>query len=153
MFSITFTIKNVSQLNSKSVLIKNQKGIVYTTPLYGNSINELIAYIKKNVSKKERVLVYPECLAVNFFTDTKSDNKFYSLIPLYIETFGEDVVIDRLKLTQPKYIIISNYNTSQYYYEYFGQDYAGKILEYILKYYNFSETIGKGLKFTIFIKR
>ena len=79
-----------------------------------------------------------------------SDNKFYSLIPLYIETFGEDIIIKRFEITKPDYIVISNYDTSSYYYSYFGVDYAGKIFNYILKNYEKQAQIGDKLKFVVF---
>lgn len=88
-------------------------------------------YIQENTSEQNKVLVYPEGLFLNVKTHRKSDDKFYSLIPLYVETFGEDLIITRLKRTKPKYIIISDYDTSAYYFKSFGKDYAISIYEYI----------------------
>ena len=86
-------------------------------------------------------------------TERKSDNKFYSLIPLYVETFGEDMIIKRIDKYKPKYIIINNYNTSNYYYSYFGQDYAGKIMSYILENYVKKILIGENFIFAVYERK
>ena len=94
--------------------------------------------------------MYPEGLAINFLSARTSDDKFYSLIPLYVETFGEDLILKRLDLIKPEYIILSNYNTSNYYFSFFGQDYAGEIYSYVLKNYSLEKEFGKNLRFMIY---
>ncbi len=86
-------------------------------------------------------------------TSRDSDNKFYSLIPLYIETFGEDVIIKRLNIVKPEYIVISNYNTSNYYYSYFGQDYAGEIYGYIISNYDKQADFGRKMSFIVYKRK
>ena len=146
--SIVLGIQNTKALWSKKVKIQTERGVIYTEPYYGNTINELIRYIGKN--SKDTVLVYPEGLVVNFLTGCPSDNKFYSLIPLYIETFGEDLIIKRLEIKKPKYIVISNYNTSDYYYAHFGGDYAGELYLYIINNYELKKQIKNEFYFQIY---
>ena len=145
--ALNFGIKNTVSLTHKNIKIKTEQGIIYT---YENSVKETVEYIKNNTKNTDRIIVYPECLAVNFMTGRKSDNKFYSLIPLYVETFGENIIIKRLELVKPEYIIISNYNTSNYYYSFFGQDYAGEIYNYILKNYTLQKEFGKKVMFLVY---
>ena len=145
--ALNFGLKNSATLFSKNVKIDTQRGIIYTSE---NSVKETVEYIKNNTKNTDRIIVYPECLAVNFMTGRKSDNKFYSLIPLYVETFGENIIIKRLELVKPEYIIISNYNTSNYYYSFFGQDYAGEIYNYILKNYTLQKEFGKKVMFLVY---
>ena len=145
--ALNFGIKNSATLFSKNVKIDTPRGIIYTSE---NSVKETVEYIKNNTKDTDRIIVYPECLAVNFMTGRKSDNKFYSLIPLYVETFGENIIIKRLELVKPEYIIISNYNTSNYYYSFFGQDYAGEIYNYILKNYTLQKEFGKKVMFLVY---
>ena len=83
----------------------------------------------------DTVVVYPECLRINVLGNRRSDDKFYSLIPLYVETFGEEIIINRLNITKPEYIIINNYDTSAYYFKEFGIDYAQNVLKEIKKNY------------------
>ena len=145
--ALNFGIKNSISLASKNIKIKTERGIVYTSE---KSVLETINYIQNNTSDTDKIVVYPECLAINFMTGRKSDNKFYSLIPLYVETFGEELITKRIDFIKPEYIVISNYNTSNYYYSYFGQDYAGEIYSYILKNYSLEKEFGKKLMFMIY---
>ena len=145
--ALNFGIKNSISLASKNIKIKTEQGVVYTSE---KSVSETINYIQNNTSDTDKIVVYPECLAINFMTGRKSDNKFYSLIPLYVETFGEELITKRLDFIKPEYIVISNYNTSNYYYSYFGQDYAGEIYNYILKNYSLEKEFGKNLMFMIY---
>lgn len=151
--SFVLGIQNTISLANKNVCVKTEKGVVYTGKNYGESINELINYIKENSSKDEKVLVYPECLAINFLADRQSDNKFYSLIPLYVETFGEDLITGRFEVTKPDYIVINNYDTSNYYYSYFGQDYAGGIFNYMLNNYENKARLGNELVFIVYRRK
>lgn len=142
-------VQNVKTLKNKNIKLETDFGTVYADPYCANSIKDVIKYVQKCTAKDDKVIVYPEGLVVNFLTGRPSDNKFYSLIPLYIETFGEELIIKRFDITTPEYIITSNYDTSNYYYSHFGLDYAGKIYSYILKNYKKETEIGEGLIFTI----
>ena len=68
----------------------------------------------------------------------------------YVETFGENLITKRLNLIKPEYVIISNYNTSNYYFSFFGQDYAGLIYDYVRKNYSQEHEFGKKLMFIIY---
>lgn len=115
-------------------------------------IDKAVEFVKTQTKPNDTVVVYPEGLAINVLSERKSDNKFYSLIPLYVETFGEDIIINRLKRTKPNYIIISNYDTSLYYYSSFGLDYAQEVLKWIEKNYSLETIIQDGWAFKIYRK-
>ncbi len=144
--------QNISILNQKDIEVSTQKGIIKTNRYNGRALNKLINYIE-STDKNSKVVIYPEGLCANFLADRKSDSKFYSLIPLYTETFGEDNIIKRLELIKPDYIIISDYDTSAYYYTKFGQDYAIEIYDWIRNNYKLDTTIDGGMLFEIFIPR
>ena len=151
--TVVLSLQNIEALVNKNVKLEASRGVIYANKTYGESINALNKYIEKNTSKDDRVIIYPEGLITNFMTERKSDNKFYSLIPLYIETFGEDIIIQRLDIIKPEYIVISNYNTSNYYYSGFGKDYAGRICMYIAENYEKQASIGENFKFLVFKRR
>lgn len=113
-------------------------------------LNNITEYIKNNTKPTDRVIVYPECLAINILSNRQSDNKFYSLIPLYVETFGEDLIIKRLEKTKPEYIIVNDYDTSAYYYKKFGKDYAKEIYLWIKENYTLKTTIKNGWSFEVY---
>ncbi len=146
-------IKNIHSLAQKDVRIATAQGTVFSDKKYGEPINQLIKYIETSTKPDDRVVIYPECLIVNYMADRKSDNKFYSLIPLYVETFGEDVIMQRLEITKPEYIVISNYDTSNYYYSAFGKDYAGRIILYITEKYKFQKSFGDDFCFYVYKRK
>ena len=115
-----------------------------------NEFNKVIEYIKNNTKEKDSVVVYPECLKINVLTERKSDNKFYSLIPLYVETFGEETIIKRLNITKPEYIVINDYDTSAYYFKEFGIDYAQNIKKEIENNYKLETIINDGYEFKFY---
>mgnify|MGYP004681535081 CR=1 FL=1 len=98
-------------------------------------LDNTVDFVNNNTQPSDRVLVYPEGLKVNVLTGRGSDDKFYSLIPLYVETFGEDLITKRLDITKPEFIITTNYDTSAYYFHKFGEDYAVDIKKYITTNY------------------
>lgn len=113
-------------------------------------IEKVIEYIDTNAKITDRVVVYPEGLSINVFTNRRSDDKFYSMIPLYVETFGEDMVVKRLEIVKPEYIIISNYDTIVYYFREFGKDYALNVFNWIEKNYVLKEFIQDELTYKIY---
>lgn len=113
-------------------------------------LDPVVNYLKENSKVEDKIVVYPECLGINVLANRKSDDKFYSLIPLYVETFGEEIIIKRLELTKPEYIIINNYDTSAYYYRQFGIDYAQDIMNWIKENYKLETTINDNFAFSVF---
>lgn len=152
IIAIALLGKNSNELFAKNVKLQTERGVVYTTQFYGNSLNQLISFVKKETPNDSKIVVFPECLSVNFLTDRKSDDKFYSLIPLYVETFGEDLIIKRFELLPPDYVIISNYDTSDYFYKEFGRDYATKIAAFVEQNYSLLSEIKDGMSFFIYKK-
>lgn len=136
IFGILVGLKNIELLCNKDV----------------SRLDNIVEYVKSNTKPQDKVIVYPECLAINVLADRKSDNKFYSLIPMYVETFGENLIIKRLELTKPEYIIIHNYDTSAYFYKEFGVDYAIKIKNWINQNYKLESTINEKLNFNVYKK-
>lgn len=143
--------QNISALNQKDVEVSTARGLVKTSRYNGRAINKLIKYIE-STDKNAKIVVYPEGLGANFLTGRESDSKFYSLIPLYVETFGEDIIIQRLEKIKPDYIIISDYDTSAYYYTRFGQDYATNIYDWIRNNYKLDTTIDGGMIYEVFTR-
>ncbi len=148
--ALVLSIKNAKELCSKNVKIQTERGVVYTSPFYGQAVKELVSYVELEIPQSVRVVVYPECLAVNFLTGRESDNKFYSLIPMYVETFGENLIISRLDFVKPEYIVTSNYDTSNYYYKEFGADYGVNIKKYIEDNYTLEKELGSDFRFKIY---
>ena len=149
VWSLIIGFYNSKTLFLKNYTIKSSTGIIKTKSALGQDLDYVIDYIK-TIPPDSTVVVYPECLGVNFLANRKSDNKFYSLIPLYVETFGEDLIIKRLEKFPPDYIVISDYDTSAYGYKQFGKNYGINIYNYILKHYKPIKNVSNG-KFLIYL--
>lgn len=149
IWSIVIGGQNISALNQKDVEVKTERGMVKTLRQNGRAINKLIKYIE-STDKNSKIVIYPEGLCANFLTGRESDSKFYSLIPLYVETFGEEIIIERLRQSNPDYIVISDYDTSAYYYTRFGQDYATEVYDWIKNNYKLETIIDGGMVFEVF---
>lgn len=140
LWAIIIGFNNSKALRLKNFELESPNGIVKVNPESGKDTKDVLDFLKL-VPKNSRVVVYPECLGINYLSGKKSDNKFYSLIPLYVETFGEDIIIKRLELKKPDYIIISDYNTFAYGYNKFGKNYARKIYQIIKRNYKYTKNI------------
>ena len=134
---------NSKILSSKSYALKTDKGTVKVIPDKGDALNKVLNYLQ-NTPANTTVAIYPEGLSVNFLSNRKSDNKFYSLIPLYVEVFGEDNIQNRIELFHTDYIIITDFDTKEYGWNRFGVDYGTEILKAIEKYYVPIEIINNG---------
>lgn len=134
-------------LNNK---IQTPKGKIYTTKQLADSTNELINYIKQN-AKDKKIAIFPEGMTINFLTDTKSDGFYNSLLPLYIETFGEEKIIEHYQANKPDYIILTNQNMKDYYFEYICKDYAHKFCGFIQENYSLESVIGQEFRYVIFM--
>lgn len=131
--SAIFIIQNYSTLPKTD--LQTNRGKIYTYS--SNVLSEVTNYFKDAASKK--VVFLPEGMILNFLTSTKSDDFYNSFIPLYIETFSENTLIEHYKKSGPEYIVFSNIGMQDYGYTNICQDYALQFCSYVLKNYDFAE--------------
>lgn len=134
--------------------ISTSRGKFYLEDYYSKSTQKLIKYIKTNTKSTDTVVILPEGLLINYLTERKSDDYYNSLIPLYVETFGEDKIIEHFKKTKPEYIIFNNWNMKDYYFQYICEDYALSFCSFVAQNYKQEKVIDEGFRYLIFkIKR
>ncbi len=127
----------------KEIKLQTEKGTFYTFEAYDQT-NAFIDYIKNNTKKNDKVLILPEGMLLNFLTDRKTDNFYNSLIPLYVESFGEKRIIDHFEKSMPEYIVLTSWKTSDYYFSYICKDYALDFCRFVKKnYFEKATIIGK----------
>lgn len=151
--TIILSWQNLSGLAYKDYPVQSTRGKIYFYKDIGSSTQDLINYISKNTKKTDTIVIFPEGQFINFLTDRESDNYYNSLIPLYIETFGEKDIIEHFKKTMPEYIIFNNWNTKDYYFKYICSDYALDFCSFVASNYIQKKAIGKGFRYLIFKKR
>lgn len=139
-----------NQQSIKTIPVKTEKGTIFAETNMAKASIELIDYINKNTKKTDTIVILPEGAMINFFTQRPTDNYYTSLIPLYVETFGEENIVNHFKKTKPQYIVFNNWNTSEYYFRGICQDYALSFCSYVAKNYKEEKAIGDNFKYLIF---
>lgn len=152
--SLLFMFGNIKKAGlMANTPIKTNKGTIYTDRATGESFNQTIDFIKANTQKDSYVLVMPEGAMINFLTERRTSGLFYSLLPINIETYGEDNIIKELKKNPPDYIVINARNSSDYGAAFFGADYGFKIYDFIKNQYNIEKTINNNFATVIYKKK
>lgn len=151
-FSLIYFSYDCYALDLPAMTINNSKGQITTGTYQAKSTNELIKYINKNTNPNDKIVICPEGMTINFLTDRKSDDYYNSLLPLYIETFGEEKIIEHFEFEKPDYIILNNQNMKDYYYNYICQDYGLKFCEFIKDNYNKQVVIDNNFRYIIYKK-
>lgn len=141
-------------LGQKNVLLKTPKGNIYGSFDTISAYSGLIDFINTKTKKTDKIVILPETPFVNFITDRDSDSYYDSLIPLYVEAFGEDNIIKHFKETKPEYIVINNRDTSDYGYRYMCKDYALKFCSFVKQDYSSVKIFGSGsYKMNIYVRK
>lgn len=151
--SVIFGYQNILLGMGKNCLLKTQNGQIYLPENICEASKELIKYIYSNTKKTDKIVILPEGTFINFLTNRKSDDYYNSLIPLYIETFGEEKIITHFKDTKPDYIIFNNWNTKDYYFSHICNDYALGFCSFVAKNYTQEKIIDKGFRYLIFKRK
>ncbi|MPM92671.1 hypothetical protein SDC9_139806 [bioreactor metagenome] len=153
IISVFLGFLNYDFLKEKNMPIKTSRGDIYTDKYFFKATNELLNYIEKNTKPTDKIAVYPEGLLLNFLSNRQSSKYYYSLIPLYIEVFGEETLLEAFKKDEPDYVVFSNWDSSNYYFKYICRDYALSLCGYIEKNYEPKSIMGDVFKYSIYKKK
>jgi len=116
--------------------IASPKGTVYTGKysLQTKVADKIIKLAEKE--KPNEIVIYPEGLLINFLTDTKSEDYYNSMLPMYTESFGEQKYIDALEKSKPEYVVIILSDMAEYGTGFLGINYGLNFNDYLSeKYY------------------
>lgn len=133
--------------------IKTSMGEMKTAHNTANDITELINFILKYTKKTDKVVILPEGQLINFLTGRDSGMFYDSLTPLYFEAFGESKIIEDFKEIMPKYIVLSNRDTSEYGAKQICVNYGMKFCSFVDEYYQNEAKLGYELKFYVFARK
>lgn len=113
--------------------VNTPKGLITIRDVYPKQ-NELIKYITENIPQDARLLAIPEGAIINFLSQRDSDNKYYYLIPVNIEIFGQDRILADIQKNPPDYVLLNDMVYGVYHNGSFCS-YAPKICNFIKKEY------------------
>lgn len=122
--------------------VNSVHGTIYTYRNNADAMNKVLAILNNHDSNTEAV-VYPEGLIINFLSKNrlKSEDRYNSLIPLYMESMGEKNFINMLNEKKPEFVIMNNQSTKDYYFDYICSSYAFRFCQAVRKDYNLEEYI------------
>ncbi len=138
LFNLVFCISSV--YSGKNYRIETDKGTIFSSYPVGKTVEETSTYLKQISNVKDRVLVLPEGLMVNYLSDRKSDDMLYQLLPNHIEILGEDKIVDKMKKNPAQYVVLTSLTASAYGKTYFCSDYAQNICDFINNNYDYLKT-------------
>lgn len=151
--SLIILLTNITALRLENYKISTPIGTIHTSKAYAESSNQLIEYINQNAKQDDKIVIFPEGMTINFLTARKSDDYYNSLLPLYIETFGEKKLIEHFKKNNPEYVIFNNLDMKDYYFRYICQDYALDFCAFVQNNYELDSVIGDEFRYLIFKRK
>ena len=143
-------ISNFSTLSLPQYKITTERGTIYTQKSIAGSTNQLINFLK---NQNGNAVIFPEGMSVNFLSNTISDDYYNSLLPLYVETFTEEKIINHYRENLPEYVIFNNLNMKDYYFKYICEDYALDFCRFVKDNYEMDKIIDNGFRYVIFKRK
>lgn len=133
--------------------IETRFGSIYTNEKTGKSTDELIKYINENTKETDHIVIFPEGLIVNFLTNRQSEDYYNSMLPMYVEVFTEEKIIEHFQKSMPEYIILNNQSMKDYYYEYICTDYAQSFCSFVNENYTQKAQINGAINYLIYKRK
>jgi len=86
--------------------------------------------------------VFPEGASINYLLRCPNPTPYVALNPFDLMLFGEEQVIESLAADPPEVVVLVHKDQSEYGSQYFGRDYAGKLMAWIKGNYRPGRLIG-----------
>ena len=144
---------NFYMLSIADNVVQTDNGVIFTEQAISKSTKELVNFINHKTKSDDRIVIFPEGMMINFLTDRNGDDYYNSLIPLYVETFGEDKIIEHFKSDMPEYIVFNNQSMRDYYFQYICNDYALDFCGFINQNYTLEKVIDNEFRYMIFKRK
>ena len=147
--SVWFLLFNIRPLKELNTRILSPRGKIYTSKAFAEPINSTLSFLN---NKSGSMTVFPEGLMLNFLANQSriSDDYYNSLIPLYVETFGDKKLIEHFSQNQPDYIVFSNQKMEDYNTGYICKDYANEFCSFVMQNYKPAASFGEDFGFFVY---
>ncbi len=155
LLTISYGYANYQRMNLifHSEKTITSKGSFHAEKHQKTTIENIFHYINNETKKEDKILVIPEGAMINYFTNRKSDNKFYYLIPPNIEIFGEESIVKELEEELPDYILIQPMSFFNFNESYFCESFGNKICNLIPQYYEKPLVFGSDFWIAVYKKK
>lgn len=160
--AIFLTVVSVSFLNvylfkrtTTTGKISSPHGTIYTYKQNADNINNILSILNNDENVNSTALIYPEGMIINFLSknNIKSDDYYNSLLPLYLESMGEEKFQKVLEEKNPEFIILTSQNTSDYYFNHICTNYAFNFCNQVEQEYQQEATFNGDIAFKIYRRR
>lgn len=111
--------------------IVTARGTMITHPDLGESVNEAIDFINREVRPGEPLAVMPEGTSLNFFTASPNPLREEITTPGFLDREGEERVIRRLIDSNTHVVMVTNRATPEFGAAVFGRDYCQRLMQWI----------------------
>jgi hypothetical protein len=106
-------------------------------------LGEAIRYLVASTKASDKVVAFPEYGAINFLSNRRDPlNIGCAYHPLLFQMLGDDEMIARCEREKIDYLVLMQRETGEYGKSRFGQDYAIRFYEWMLKNYTVVKQIG-----------
>lgn len=137
-------------LNNPLYPVKTDRGTIFVKAST-RSMDNLIKFIRNNTPEDAMIVSAPEGAMINFLSKRKTHDKYYYLIPVNVQLFGEDNIVADFEKNPPDYFLL---NSLPYYCFNTGNicQYANKLCKFIDKNYKLKASANSGIEFFLYEK-
>jgi hypothetical protein len=134
---------SLGQYNNKQLVVVTPRGMFKTNNDYiSKRYWQAIAYLAKNTTKDDTVIVVPQGESISFFSERRNPLRYFTLQPPFFKMTDENRIILQFSESHADYIVIVQVDTTQYGATSFGIDYAKKLNIWIKENYQLVKLIG-----------
>ncbi len=129
--AVTASLLSFRFRDRNTFVLNTDRGTMIAIPDLGQSINDAMAFIKRETGPGEPVAVMPEGTSLNFFTDRPNPLREEITTPGYLDREGEERAIRQLIQSDTRLVFVANRATSEFGPEAFGRDYCQTLMHSI----------------------
>ncbi len=143
LLSLLFARFNYESYSMKKCSIFTPRGNLYffCTPCT-QRFWETVYFLRKHTAKNAKVVVFPEGIGINFFSQRDNPLRYHTFLPPIVRIVTENKIIKNLNKYKIDYIIILSRATYEYGYPFFGIHYGENIYHWILNNYELIKVFG-----------
>jgi hypothetical protein len=150
ILSVFFLYQSLSFWHVSSQLYRAKNFVAVTDKGSFNSFNNLrtirfwqtVGYFLSKTSADARVVVVPEGIGINFFSNRQNPSPYLYLGPDSFKIYNEDNIIRDLRSAGVDYFVLVTRSTEEHGLAFFGIDYAKMLYKWILHDYELVQQYG-----------
>lgn len=134
---IPYVKKSSSMYAANTIKVETARGtLFFSQELKASRVKGILEYLKENTRENDTLVVFPEGIALNYFSQRDNPLKLHLYTPPPIRMAREDRLISWLIYCKVDYIIILQRETDEYGSARFGIDYGKEISSWIYDKYS-----------------